>query len=85
MEWSAVAFDSLVSALVPGRSGAAGHAAAARPAAAAPLDLAAFRRLAAERRDLEPYLAMVGTRARLTRRQLAAREGCEVVAFRQRA
>ncbi|HUI17781.1 MAG TPA: hypothetical protein VL244_08965 [Alphaproteobacteria bacterium] len=84
MEWSAVAFDSLVSALVPSRSGAAGHA-AARPAAAAPLDLAAFRRLAAERRDLEPYLAMVGTRARLKRRQIAAREGCKVVAFRQRA
>ena len=85
MEWSAVAFDSLVSALALGRSGEAGHAAAPRPAAAAPLDLAAFRRLAAEQRDLAPYLAMVGRRARLKRRQAAAREDCEVAAFRRRA
>jgi hypothetical protein len=85
VEWSAVAFDSIVSALALGRSGEAGHAAAARPAAAAPLDLAAFRRLAVERRDLEPYLEMVGRRARLKRHQAAAREDCEVVAFRRRA
>ena len=85
MEWSAQALESLVSAFAARRGGDAGRDHDERPrlTAAVPLDLARHRRLAVERRDLEPYLEMIGTGVRMKRGRLALRESCEVIAFRR--
>ena len=85
MEWSAIALESLVSAFAVRRGEASPHEHSSPPQGAKLLDLALCRRLAAERRDLEPYLAMIRpspSRMAMSRRGLGAGEGGKIVPFR---
>jgi len=84
MEWSAVALEGLVGAFAFRRGAAEDVEEGEHAHGAILFDLSARRRLALERRDLEPYLALVSVRAPAAMRSPRAAPGrAKVVPFRR--